>query len=176
MHTMRRKRTAYIALGSNLDSPYGGPAETLRAAVKRLGGLGTMVAVSSLYETDPVDVHGQPVFLNAALSLQTELDPLELLDGMLALEREFGRERKSSAPKGPRTLDLDLLLVDDLVLEDQRLTLPHPALAQRRFVLAPLAEIAPCLRHPVLRQTVAEMLESLPDEGDNRRASVRRQA
>jgi 2-amino-4-hydroxy-6-hydroxymethyldihydropteridine diphosphokinase len=172
----QKKRTAYIALGSNLSSSYGNPAETLRASVVRLASLGTVDAVSSLYETDPVDFHGQPVFVNAAMALETELDPVELLDRMLALEREFGRERTSSAPKGPRTLDLDLLLVDDLVLQDGRLTLPHPALAKRRFVLAPLAEIAPHLRHPLLHQTVVEMLESLPDEGDNQKAAVRRQS
>jgi 2-amino-4-hydroxy-6-hydroxymethyldihydropteridine diphosphokinase len=171
----RGKRTAYIALGSNVASHYGSPAETLSVAIRRLSDSGTVTAASSLYETDPVGFHEQPVFLNAVVALETRLDPLELLSRMLILEREFGRQRDLDAPKGPRTLDLDLLLVDDLVLRCQGLTLPHPALADRRFVLAPLAEIAPHLRHPILPYTISELLRSLPDEGDNRKAGVRRQ-
>ena len=167
------KRTAYIALGSNLASVFGGPPETIRAAVERLSGLGRITAQSSLYETDPVGFHGQPAFSNAVVALETQLEPTGLLQGMLVIEREFGRRRSGAIPNGPRTLDLDLLLIDDLTIASEELTVPHPALAERRFVLQPLDEIAPQLRHPVLRQTVRELLTLLPDSGENRISGIR---
>ena len=166
--------TAYIALGSNLDSEYGNRAQTLSAAVKRLQSLGTVVARSSLYETEPVGFHNQNEFLNAVVVLETNLEPVPLLRGLLALEREMGRDRTGSIPKGPRTLDLDLLLMEDRVVSSAVLSLPHPALSQRRFVLAPLAEVAGGMRPPRSRQTVSELLSALPDEGENRKAAVRR--
>lgn len=162
--------TAYIALGSNL----GDRVKTLGAATDRLGGLGRVVACSSLYETEPVGFHDQPAFLNAVLALETELDPLSLLHSMLAMERELGRDRSHGIPNGPRTLDLDLLLMDETITVGEELTLPHPALIRRRFVLAPLAEIAPQLRHPQRDLTIAELLALLPDEGENRVSAVRR--
>jgi 2-amino-4-hydroxy-6-hydroxymethyldihydropteridine diphosphokinase len=165
---------AHIALGSNLDSKYGNSFQTLSAAAVHLERLGRLVARSSIYETDPVGFRDQARFLNAAVALETQLEPLPLLRGLLAIEREFGRDRLRSMAKGPRTLDLDLLLVGDTIVSQPELTLPHPAMAKRRFVLAPLAEIAPQLTHPVYQKTVAELLADLRDEGENRRDGVRR--
>jgi 2-amino-4-hydroxy-6-hydroxymethyldihydropteridine diphosphokinase len=163
---------AYIALGSNL----GDRAQTLSFAIDRLGRLGTVTARSSFYDTEPVGFRDQPAFLNAVVAVETDLEPFDLLREMLAIEREFGRDRSNSASNGPRTLDLDLLVMGNCVTTSSELTLPHSALARRRFVLAPLAEIAPLLRHPVLKQNIAELLKSLPDEGENRISAVRRLA
>ena len=161
---------AYIALGSNL----GDRGQMLSLASERLGRLGRLVARSSVYETEPVGYRDQPAFLNAVLALDTQLEPLPLLHALLAIERELGRDRSLAVVNGPRTLDLDLLLMGDFVVAQEGLTLPHPALAERRFVLAPLAEIAPPLRHPQSNQTMAELLALLPDEGENRLSAVRR--
>jgi 2-amino-4-hydroxy-6-hydroxymethyldihydropteridine diphosphokinase len=152
--------TAYVGLGANL----GDRMATLREAVRRLEGLGEIVAVSSLYETAPVGYRDQPPFLNAAVALETPLTPTELMDALLGIERDLGRVR--TFRNAPRTLDLDLLLVDDLVLATPELTLPHPRLPERAFVLVPLAEIAPAAGHPVLRQTAAALRAALPATGD----------
>jgi 2-amino-4-hydroxy-6-hydroxymethyldihydropteridine diphosphokinase len=160
---------AYIALGSNL----GDREELLAAGTDRLGRLGRVVACSSLYETEPVGYRDQPAFLNAVLALETKLEPLPLLHALLSIEQEFGRDRSQGVLNGPRTLDLDLLLLGDAIVAEEELTLPHPALAQRRFVLAPLVEIAPRLRHPQLKRTMADLLAQLPDEGENRFSAVR---
>jgi 2-amino-4-hydroxy-6-hydroxymethyldihydropteridine diphosphokinase len=161
---------AYIAFGSNV----GDRAQALSSANDRLGRLGRVVARSSVYETEPVGYRDQPAFLNAVLALDTQLEPLPLLQALLAIERELGRDRSHGVTNGPRTVDLDLLLIGDSVVAQEALTLPHPALAERRFVLAPLAEIAPQLRHPQSNQTMAELLALLPDEGENSVSSVRR--
>jgi 2-amino-4-hydroxy-6-hydroxymethyldihydropteridine diphosphokinase len=159
--------TAAIGLGANLPSAAGAPAETIAAAIERLEDYGQVTARSGLYRTAPVGYVDQPAFVNAAVLLKTELDPAALLDTLLAIERSFGRDRTAAPPKGPRTLDLDLLLYDDLALDEPALTLPHPAMHERRFVLAPLAEVAPAWRHPVLGRTMAELLADLPPAEDS---------
>jgi 2-amino-4-hydroxy-6-hydroxymethyldihydropteridine diphosphokinase len=153
--------TAYIALGANLPSPAGTPRQTLDAAILRLAETGAIVARSPYYSTDPVGYADQPTFLNAAVALETALEPQPLLDRLLEIERSFGRDRSHGIPNGPRTLDLDLLLYGNRVLSTPSLELPHPRLAQRAFVLVPLAEIAPGLIHPQLQRTMKQLLDDL---------------
>jgi 2-amino-4-hydroxy-6-hydroxymethyldihydropteridine diphosphokinase len=135
---------AYVALGSNL----GNPVQTLEDAIDAMAALrGSLLkAISSLYRTAPVGLKHQPDFINAVVALDTRLGPRELLDELFALEARFGRER--SVKNAPRTLDLDLLLHGDTVLDDPELTLPHPRMHERAFVLAPLAEVAPNVNVP----------------------------
>jgi 2-amino-4-hydroxy-6-hydroxymethyldihydropteridine diphosphokinase len=151
--------TAYIGLGANL----GDRMTTLRMAVQRLETLGRITAVSSLYETEPVGYLEQPSFLNAVVALDTALAPADLIGGLLGIERDLGRAR--SFPNAPRTLDLDLLMVDDVILDTPELILPHPRLHERAFVLVPLAEIAPQLAHPGSGMSMRELLHTLPDQG-----------
>jgi 2-amino-4-hydroxy-6-hydroxymethyldihydropteridine diphosphokinase len=153
--------TAYIALGSNLPSPAGDPQATLEAAIVALGTLGHVTARSCLYATEPVGYADQPCFLNAAVALETALEPEALLDGLVAIERDFGRDRSHGIPNGPRTLDLDLILYGDCILDSARLTLPHPRMHKRSFVLLPLAEVAPDEIHPRLGQSMKELLQAL---------------
>ncbi len=147
---------AYLSLGSNV----GDREHHLREAIARLSNLGNVVRVSSLYETEPVEVTDQAWFLNCAVAFETDLSPQLLLAEILAIEKRMGRIR--TRDKGPRTIDLDILLFGDVVLNTPDLSIPHPAMHQRRFVLEPLAEIAPNLRHPRLDQTMRQLLKSLP--------------
>jgi 2-amino-4-hydroxy-6-hydroxymethyldihydropteridine diphosphokinase len=153
--------TAYIALGSNLASAAGSPDATLAAAAMRLGQLGVVKRRSSLYSTLPVGFAAQPRFVNAVIALETTLEPQALLKELLKIEKEFGRERETAIPNGPRTLDLDILLIDDLAMREPGLELPHPRLGQRAFVLVPLHEIAAKLRIAGSGKTVEKLLEEL---------------
>lgn len=153
-------RTAYIGMGGNLDSWAGAPEATLAAAALRLESLGRVVSRSSLYSTAPVGFAAQPRFVNAVVALETELAPRELLKGLLAIEQEFGRDRSAGIANGPRTLDLDILLLDGLRISDPDLEIPHPRLAERAFVLVPLNEIAPLAMVPERGKTVAQLAAS----------------
>jgi 2-amino-4-hydroxy-6-hydroxymethyldihydropteridine diphosphokinase len=148
---------AYLGLGANL----GDRRANLRSAVEALRAHGDLVAISSLYETAPVGYLDQPAFLNAVVALETQASPEDLLEAALRIERGLGRER--SFRNAPRPLDIDLLFYSDLVQDDAALTLPHPRLRERAFVLVPLAEIAPALRHPSLDLTIVELLAALGD-------------
>ena len=149
-------KIVYLSLGSNL----GDREQMLRQALERLAAAGLRILrVSSIRETEPVDVLDQPRFLNLVAEAETDLFPRQLLARTQRVELELGRKRLR--PKGPRTIDIDILLYGDAVIDSPELTVPHPRMAQRRFVLEPLAELAPDLRHPVTRRTVREMLAAL---------------
>ncbi len=146
-----------MALGSNLGDRRG----HLRAALVALRRAGRLLAVSPLYETEPVGLREQPAFLNAVVKLETALPARELLRTLLEAEAERGRVRREK--DGPRTLDLDLLLYGEEVIEEEGIAVPHPRMHLRRFVLAPLAAVAPGCRHPLLGKTVEELLAGLED-------------
>ena len=147
----------YLSLGSNL----GDREANLRKAVERLAHLEiSVLRESRIYETEPVDYLDQAWFLNEVVEAETALFPMQLLTRTARVERELGRTR--TVAKGPRTIDIDILLYGEAVIRTSRLQVPHPRIAQRRFVLVPLAELAPDLRHPVAHLSVRQMLEKAP--------------
>jgi len=169
------KKIVYLSLGSNL----GDRESNLRSALLQLQELGAVTAVSSIYETEPVEMAGQYWFLNCALALETALMPKQLLSRTLHIERQMGRRRyaapmAASGKKEPRTLDIDILLFGQAVIDTPALVIPHPLMHERRFVLEPLAEIAPDVRHPVFKITVRQMRDTLPREGQTvRKLSIK---
>jgi 2-amino-4-hydroxy-6-hydroxymethyldihydropteridine diphosphokinase len=162
-------KLVYLSLGSNV----GEREHHLRDAITRLKSTGRVLAVSSLYETEPVEFTDQPWFLNCAVALETDEMPHQLMEDILRLEQEMGRQRTQK--KGPRTIDIDILLFGDAILNSPELTIPHPAMHERRFVLEPLAEIALDVRHPVLKKTIRELLDALPAGQVVRRQAVQRE-
>lgn len=146
----------YLSLGSNV----GDRAAILDSAISKLCRLGEVAAVSSFYETEPVEFTAQPWFLNCVVKLDTEKMPKQLLAAILDIEQQMGRRRMQK--KGPRVIDIDIVLFGSSVVETKGLTIPHPAMHERRFVLEPMAEIAPEVRHPVIKKTMRELRDALP--------------
>lgn len=149
-------KIVYLSLGSNV----GDRAANLNSAIEQLQALGKIEKVSSFYETEPVEFENQPWFLNCAVKLDTEKMPKQLLAGILDVEQEMGRRRTQK--KGPRAIDIDILLFGNSIIDTKGLTIPHPAMHERRFVLEPLAEIVPDVRHPVFKRTIRELRDALP--------------
>ena len=158
---------AYLSLGSNV----GDRAANLRVAVERLTEAGKVTAASAFYETEPVELLHQPWFLNSVVALETALSPAALLKKLLAIEQEMGRVRLKD--KGPRIIDMDILLFGTRVVDEAGLKIPHPEMHRRRFVLEPLAEIAPQLIVPGFGKTAQELVADLPAGQIIRRLELR---
>jgi 2-amino-4-hydroxy-6-hydroxymethyldihydropteridine diphosphokinase len=154
-----RLKTVYIALGSNL----GDRVENLRLAVEKIQSPNLKVTrESSMYETEPRGLLEQPWFLNQVIEAETTLFPRQLLARLLKIEHEMGRQR--TVPNGPRVIDLDILLFGNITVRAAGLEIPHPRIAERRFVLEPLSELAPALRHPLTGRTIRDMLAQTMDQ------------
>ena len=154
----RPSKQVYLSLGSNR----GDRVANLRRATEELGKVGVEVQrVSSFYKTEPVDFGPQAWFLNCAVEASTELMPMQLLKAVKSVERILGR--RPGVHKGPRPIDIDILLYENVVVRSAALTIPHERLNERRFVLIPLRELVPAARHPVSKRTVTEMLQDVPD-------------
>jgi 2-amino-4-hydroxy-6-hydroxymethyldihydropteridine diphosphokinase len=150
------KKTVYLSLGSNI----GDRQANLNEAVAKLAEYGTVVRRSAFYETEPMEVTDQPWFLNCVVELETELMPKQFISAVLDVERSMGRKR--TRKKGPRNIDIDILLFGKSIVEMKGLTVPHPAMHLRRFVLEPMVEIAPEVRHPVFKRSMRELRDALP--------------
>lgn len=151
---------AYIGIGSNL----GNRISFMRSAILEMKHIGKVVSTSSIYETEPFQVNEtQSMYLNMAIELHTSLTPSKLLAELQKIETSNGRQR--TRPNEPRTLDLDILMIDQLMIQQQHLTVPHPRMHLRSFVLAPLSEIAPTLMHPQLQKTISQLLQHISQDG-----------
>jgi 2-amino-4-hydroxy-6-hydroxymethyldihydropteridine diphosphokinase len=159
-YTGRVLATVYIGLGANLGDRGANLRQAQRLIAHRIG---PIERVSSIYETEPMEFVAQPWFLNCVAQVTTERDPAKVMQLLLQIEEEMGRRRDQS--KGPRLIDLDILLFGNLVVNTPELTVPHPAMHLRRFVLEPLAEIAPNVVHPVFMRSASELLSALPRAG-----------
>ena len=154
----RAAKQVYLSLGSNR----GDRVANLRRATEELGKVGVEVQrVSSFYKTEPVDFGPQAWFLNCAVEALTKLMPMQLLKAVKSVERALGR--RPGVSKGPRPIDIDILLYENVVVRTTALTIPHERMNERRFVLIPLRELAPAARHPISKRTVTEILQDVPD-------------
>ncbi|RHU21631.1 2-amino-4-hydroxy-6-hydroxymethyldihydropteridine diphosphokinase [Parabacteroides sp. TM07-1AC] len=146
---------AYLALGTNIGNRR---RNMITAAALLAERVGDVLALSGFYETEPWGFQSENTFLNAALRLETSLSPLELLKATQQIEVEMGRTQKSNGTYHDRIIDIDILLYDDLILQTPELTLPHPLMQDRRFVMEPLLEIAPSVVHPVFKKTIVSLI------------------
>jgi 2-amino-4-hydroxy-6-hydroxymethyldihydropteridine diphosphokinase len=154
----RAGKRIYLSLGSNR----GDRMENLRLAMEQLGTVGVTISrVSPFYRSEPLDFAPQAWFLNCVVEAMTSLLPMQLLNGIKSVERTLGR--RPGVAKGPRPIDIDILLYENVTVRTTALTIPHERMDSRRFVLVPLRELAPTLRHPITKRTVAEMLQDAPD-------------